>query len=407
MSGAPVLSVSHLSKTYCQDLRRSLRYGLADMLREMTGAFARPAGLRPGEFLALDDVSFELARGKALAVLGHNGAGKSTLLKVLYGILKPNGGEVAITGSVGALIELGAGFNPLLSGLENILVGAAINGFPRERERALVEEVVAFSELGAVIDAPLQTYSSGMKARLAFSLVALMRPDLLLVDEVLAVGDNDFQRKCVSFMLGYLKNGGSLLFVSHNGHQVQAVCENAILLERGKQIFAGPAVDALNHMYGRRPEAAAVTAVPGQAARLGPVMIEGLTASPPGGGPARTGDTLDLVLSYRAAEAVDATWAVTIWTADGWICVTGAIDDRPRRLDEGPGTLVCRIPRLPLVAGRYLLTAAIGDPVTMHPIVRFGHEHQRVFLDVTSAPDVIGNLQRQRGQLVEMDVEWP
>ena len=403
MTVAPVLSVSHLSKTYCKDLRRSLRYGLADMLREVVGPLGRPAGLRRGEFLALDDVSLEVGRGEALAVLGHNGAGKSTLLKILNGLLKPNGGEVRIAGRVGALIELGTGLNPLLSGRENIAVAAAIQGFPAARERDLVDEVVAFSGLDSVIDAPFQTYSSGMKARLAFSLVALMRPDLLLIDEVLAVGDHEFQRKCVSFMLGYLREGGSLLFVSHNGHQVQAVCERAVLLDRGRLVFAGPAAEALHHMYESRPDMAAETA---SAAVPGPVAIEGLAAVAPGGGPARTGETLDLVLSYRVEEPVEATWAVTIWSADGWVCITSAVDERPRRLEPGTGTLTCTIPRLPLVAGRYVLTASIGDPATLHPIVRFGHEQERVVLDVTSPPGLITNLQRQRGQLVEMDVEW-
>ena len=404
MSAPPVLSVSHLSKTYCTDLKRSLRYGLADMLGEVIGTHRSGVRLRRGEFLALDDVSFTLEAGEALAVLGHNGAGKSTLLKILNGLLKPSGGEVRIAGAVGALIELGTGLNPLLSGRENILVGAAINGFPRERERALVDEVVAFSGLDPAIDAPFQTYSSGMKARLAFSMVALMRPDLLLVDEVLAVGDHDFQRKCVGFMLGYLKNGGSLLFVSHNGHQVQAVCERAILLDHGRPVFAGPSVEALHQMYERRP---ALANEPAASAEAGPLAIESLTAVAPSEGPARTGGPLDLVLGYRAAEPVDAIWAVTIWTADGWTCVTSAIDDRARRLDSGPGTLTCTIPRLPLVAGHYMLTASIVDPVTLHPIARFGQGHERAVLDVTSAPGLIANLQRQRGQLVEMEVEWP
>ena len=400
---APVLSVSHLSKTYCKDLGRSLRYGLADMLREVAGPLARREGLRRGEFLALDDVSLSLSPGQALAVLGHNGAGKSTLLKILNGLLKPNGGEVRIAGSVGALIELGTGLNPLLSGRENILVGAAIHGFPRDREGDLVEEVVDFSGLETVIDSPFQTYSSGMKARLAFSLVALMRPDLLLIDEVLAVGDHEFQRKCVAYLLGYLRTGGSLLFVSHNGHQVQAVCRDAVLLEQGRLIFAGPADEALHRMYERRP-AAAVEA--GSGSRTGPVAIESLSATAPDGQPARTGERLDLTLGYRAAEAVEATWAVTIWSADGWVCITSAVDDRPRRLDAGTGTLTCTIPRLPLVAGRYLLSASIVDPATLHPIDRFGQE-RRAILDVTSPPGLIANLQRQRGQLVEMDVVWP
>lgn len=399
----PVLSVSNVSKTYCTDLRRSLRYGLADMVGEVVGTRRARDKPRRGEFLALEDISFSLEAGRALAVLGHNGAGKSTLLKILNGLLKPSSGEVRIAGSVGALIELGTGLNPLLSGRENILVGAAINGFPRARERALVDEVVAFSGLEAAIDTPLQTYSSGMKARLAFSMVALMRPDLLLVDEVLAVGDHEFQRKCVGFMLGYLKGGGSLLFVSHNGHQVQAVCESAILLERGRQVFAGPAVEALHQMYEGRP-AVAVT-LEGESGS-GPVTIESLAALAPASGSVLTGETVDIVVGYRSREAIEACWAVTVWTPDGWICVTSAVDLRPRRLGPGTGTLRCTIPRLPLAAGRYLLKAAICDPATMYPIARFGHGKDRVVLDVTSPPGLLTNLQRQLGQLVEMEVEW-
>jgi len=399
----PVLAVTRLSKKYSRDLGRSLRYAVADIAREVAGAGSLDT-LRPGEFWAVDDISFSLSPGEALAVLGRNGAGKSTLLKILGGLLKPDRGTVRIAGKVGTLIELGAGLNPVLSGRENIRLAAALASMSTADEERLATDVHDFSELGAAIDAPLQTYSSGMKARLAFSLAAMARPDLLLVDEVLAVGDSAFQRKCVSFLLGYLRSGGSLLFVSHNGHQVQAVCERAVLLDHGRLVASGTAVEVLDRHYrtGAPPEAAP-QAAPGS----GPLVIEALEARGPDGGRARTGQPLDLVLRYRAEAPVSAMWAVTIWTADRWTCISTLISERPRRLEAGTGELVCSLPALPLVAGRYALTAAIGDPETLHPIARLGDEDSAVALEVSGEANVAANLQRQRDQLIAIEARWP
>lgn len=404
MTALPVLSVSNLSKKHCSQTQRSLRYALADISRELVGAKASGAELRPGEFLAVDGVSFSLSRGESLAVIGRNGAGKSTLLKILFGLLKPDAGHVRITGRVGALIELGTGLNPRLSGRENILLGAAFHGLPRGGERQLLDEVVAFSELGEVIDAPLQTYSSGMKARLAFSLQALMRPDLLLIDEVLAVGDLDFQRKCVSWMLSYLEGGGALIFVSHTGHKVQATCRRAVLLEGGRVTFAGSAVDALHRMYSSQSPAEACR--PAGPAVSGPIVIEDLVAKPAKGGTIRTGEPVTLVIRYRCDRPLDAMAAVTIWTPDRWICISSVMSLTPRRLEAGRGELVCTIEHLPLIGGRYALSASIIDPATLYPISRYGVDETRAAFEVHSAPTRITNLQIQRGQLIEIDALW-
>ena len=240
-AASSVLEVDHLSKRYTRDLRRSLRYAATDIFREVTARSAPPGGrpLRPGEFAAVDEVSFTLERGDSLALIGANGAGKSTLLKLLYGLIKPDGGEVRVHGHVAALIELGTGFDPVLTGRENIAVNAAIVGLPVARLPDVTDEVIAFSELQDSIDAPVRTYSSGMVARLAFAVAAHVEPDVLLIDEVFAVGDNAFQRKCVRHLQSFLERGGSLVLVSHNTFQIQSTCRRGLLLEHGRCTFAG------------------------------------------------------------------------------------------------------------------------------------------------------------------------
>lgn len=397
-----VLSVSGLSKKYARQLRLALWYGVRDIARELLPGKGE-VGLRRGEFWALDDVSFELARGEALAIVGDNGAGKSTLLKVLFGLLKPDRGEVRLRGRAEALIELGAGLNPLLTGRENIRVGAALHGLDRRATDALLDEVIDFAELGTSIDAPLQSYSSGMKARLSYAVAAHLRPDVLLVDEVLAVGDHAFQRKCARHMHAYLNGGGSLLLVSHNAYQVQAICKRGILLEGGRVQYRGTAVETLQEMFARRTSGDAPRPAPAQGS--GPVVIEELFAEPLEGDVIRSGEPVRITLRYRADQRVDAYWGFTIWTADQWICVAGEHDTAHRTL-EGEGELTCLIPRLPLVGGRYAIRGGIMDHSTRQVLALIGHTDAPAVLDVRSSPTLLANEQMGNHQLVTMDVQW-
>ena len=244
------LSVRNLSKRYCQDTRRALRYALADIAREVLPVRDR-GELRANEFFALEDVSLNLRAGEAVAILGENGSGKSTLLKIVCGLLKPNAGEVRRIGSVGAILELGTGLNPGLTGRENVELGATLGGVPQAEVGRLLDDVIEFAELDDAIDAPFQNYSTGMKARLAYALATRLKPDLLLVDEALAVGDMHFQRKCIAHMRDYVEKGGALLLVSHNTYQIQAVCNRGLLLERGRIVHAGTAVEVLGEIASR------------------------------------------------------------------------------------------------------------------------------------------------------------
>lgn len=191
------------------------------------------------EFWALRDVSFEVKKGEVLGIIGHNGAGKSTLLKVISGILKPTTGSVQVNGSIVPMLELGSGFDFDLTGRENVFLNGAILGYSEQFLKEKYEEIVAFSELGQFIDVPLRNYSSGMVMRLAFSIATVVNPDVLIVDEILAVGDADFQEKSKKRMLELMGGGTTVLFVSHSLAQIREMCNKAIWLEHGQMKLCG------------------------------------------------------------------------------------------------------------------------------------------------------------------------
>lgn len=191
------------------------------------------------EFWALRDVSFEVKKGEVLGIIGHNGAGKSTLLKVISGILKPTEGSVQVNGTIVPMLELGSGFDFDLTGRENVFLNGAILGYSEQFLKEKYEEIVAFSELGQFIDVPLRNYSSGMVMRLAFSIATVVNPDVLIVDEILAVGDADFQEKSKKRMLELMGGGTTVLFVSHSLPQIREMCNKAIWLEHGQMKLCG------------------------------------------------------------------------------------------------------------------------------------------------------------------------
>ena len=234
-----LVEVDGLWKKYCRDLRTSLSYGLRDLANECTG---QPVGdeLRPKEFWALQDISIELKRGQCLGLIGGNGAGKSTLLKIISGLVKPTRGTVCVQGTIQALIELGAGFHPALSGRENILINAAVLGIPHEDIKKKLDEIIEFAELQDFIDAPIQSYSSGMRVRLGFAVAIQMSPDILLIDEVLAVGDPAFRIKAREEINRIIGKNKAVVVVSHNMNHIVQLCDEAVLLNKGVTISKGP-----------------------------------------------------------------------------------------------------------------------------------------------------------------------
>ncbi|SEU19637.1 ABC transporter ATP-binding protein [Enterocloster lavalensis] len=198
------------------------------------------------EFLALKDVSFQVKKGEAWGIVGLNGSGKSTLLKVICGILKPYKGEVVVKGTIAPLIELGAGFDGDLTAKENIFLNGAVLGYSKEFMRAHFNEIVEFAELKDFLDMPIKNYSSGMAARLGFSIATMVKPDIMIVDEVLSVGDYAFQQKCMERMAKMLEGGTTLLFVSHSIENVKELCDHAIWLNKGEVVKCGDVTEICN-----------------------------------------------------------------------------------------------------------------------------------------------------------------
>lgn len=398
----PVLDVSGLSKRFCRDLRSSLAYGVADIFAELRPWSAARTDLRKNEFWALRDIDLRLHAGEALAVVGHNGAGKSTLLKTIAGLLKPDDGSVAVSGSLEAIVELGAGLNPVLTGRENVELGLSLRGCSARDVSRHIDAIADFAELDGFMDSPLQSYSSGMRARLAFALAVQLKPSLLLVDEVLAVGDMGFQRKCLQVIRRHLDDGGSLLFVSHNIFQIQTVCERGILLERGQIAFQGSALETVEQLTERQHEAASMTpvAVDGTMARIDAVELE--TAS----GDAVAGEPLEIRICYTLPEAAEVVFTASIWSRDLSVCVALMLQPKPELLSAGTAEKICRIPAIQLSGGSYFVRAGLLDPITHHPLALFGYSEPAALLRVKSNEERGALLRRHAGALVEIGGEW-
>jgi len=241
-----LVSVENVNKKFCRSLKRSLWYGVTDLVSELGGRSSQRGHLRKDEFWAVREASFQVQRGEALGLIGHNGAGKTTLLRMLNGLIKLDSGRIEVRGRMQALIALGAGFNPVLTGRENVYINAAVLGIPKTEIDQRYEEIVEFSGIREFINMPVQSYSTGMVVRLGFSVAAHLEPDVLLVDEVLAVGDLAFRNKCQLRIQELKKKGVAIIFVSHNLHAISHVCSRAIAIEKGRIVYDGEVEKAID-----------------------------------------------------------------------------------------------------------------------------------------------------------------
>ncbi|MCK8600203.1 ABC transporter ATP-binding protein [Desulfoferrobacter suflitae] len=302
-----LIKVENVSKKFCRSLKRSLRYGIQDLGNELIGRRHGGNGeLREDEFWAVKDVSFEVKRGECLGLIGRNGAGKTTLLRMLNGLIKPDKGRIEMRGRVGALIALGAGFNPILTGRENIYVNGAVLGLSKKETGNKIEEIIDFAEIREFIDSPVQSYSAGMTVRLGFAVAAALDPHILLLDEVLAVGDVGFQAKCLNTLSDFRKKGTGFVLVSHNMHQISRYCDQLLYLKGGHVAHCGDVESGikqfLQHMDANQPSIETEATEWSRVYGSGKVILKNATFLDKDGLPVnhiRTGDTFSLAIDYE------------------------------------------------------------------------------------------------------------
>jgi len=349
-----------------------------DTLASLLGASVRrlvDRGGRPAArdtFWALDDVDFHVRPGEALGIIGPNGAGKSTALKVLAGILRPERGRVRIRGRLTALIEVGAGFHGDLTGRENIYLNGAILGMTRREVTAKLDTIIDFSGVGAFIDTPVKRYSTGMQARLGFSIAAHVSPDILLVDEVLSVGDAVFRVRCLDRMSELVNSGLTLIFVSHNLEQVRRVCPRTVVLEAGQVAFSGPTeraiekyVEVLMRDRNGRGGDMCGQLVDGAAATKSRVLgVRFLDREGGEGVSVRADEPVDIEIRYRLPRAIPRLVVEVNMRRDfaqNVISLNSLRDGVTFAAGEGEGWAVVRLPSLPLAGGQYFWNVRLWD----------------------------------------------
>ncbi|MET3873842.1 ABC-type polysaccharide/polyol phosphate transport system ATPase subunit [Puniceicoccus vermicola] len=335
------------------------------------------------------------------------------MLKILNGLIKPDAGKVTVRGRVGALIALGAGFNPLLTARENIMVNGAILGLSRKRIREVFDDIISFAEIEEFVDSPVRTLSSGMTVRLGFAIAAHMEPDVLLIDEVLAVGDLSFRRKCLRFVEGFRENGGAFILVTHNLNQILSSCKNAILLEKGSVVASGPSVEVVNRAIGL--QFSEKSASPGQ--RLKTVETENKSVAIISAG-LFSGDGDDPVCGREAVaqirvrsrlDADDVTWALYIWSDDfsrRLLSLQSSDFEKVDTIRAGSSyEFRCRLPVFPLAPGRYGLRFSIHAHGELQDSV--GYEDDWIWTHIRPASVSTQEVRRAAvGDLVWADCLW-
>jgi lipopolysaccharide transport system ATP-binding protein len=314
--------------------------------------------LRRDEFWAVKDVSFELKRGECLGLIGRNGAGKTTLLRLLNGLIKPDQGRVEMWGRVGAIIALGAGFNPILTGRENIYVNASVLGLSKREIDTQIDEIIDFAEIGEFIDMPVQSYSSGMSVRLGFAIATVLKPDILLLDEVLAVGDAAFRFKCHRRINEVLKDA-AVIFVSHDMPHIARICDKTLVLTHGEVHFFG-ATQAGMEVY-RSLNENGVSAEEGFISINPPIthfVVEPQSKEIPSG----TALIVDMVLTASRFFG-SVTLRVAVYTLSGAFAADALVDSDEHRMkvDQGTNRWRIQIASLPLKAGRYQVSFSFAD----------------------------------------------
>lgn len=354
------IKVNGVGKKFSKGLKHVMLYGVQDVTRNIFGFSARSDVIRPGEFWAVDDVSFEVRKGESLGIIGPNGSGKTTILKMLNGIFMPDKGNIELSGRVGALIQVGAGFHPMLTGRENIYVNGAVLGMTRKEIDKKFDSIVDFADIGDFLDSPVKHYSSGMFVRLGFSVAIHSKPDVLLVDEILAVGDVNFRRKCAIRMKELMAGDVTIIFVTHDLGVLRHICEKAICLRNGEIVHAGDIDGAIN-AYMASPEEIA------SAEAHGLREIKRVTVTDSSGARAKTvstGEECSFKVDIESSsEIIDPVIGLAIYDATGTMAIGTNTRKSNFKIDKIKGTFSISVefPYLNLIPGNYKVITQLYD----------------------------------------------
>lgn len=392
----PAIHVEGLGKRFTIGASQTASYGtLRDSISQFASRLTRRSKPQKPDvdLWALRDVNFRVEVGEVVGIIGGNGAGKSTLLKVLSRITEPSEGQARIRGRVGSLLEVGTGFHPELSGRENIYLNGAILGMTRNEIRSKFDEIVSFSEVEKFIDTPVKHYSSGMYLRLAFAVAAHLEPEILMVDEVLAVGDHNFQNKCLGKMNEVAKQGRTVLFVSHNMSAVHHLCTRAILLQKGSVAYEGdPGSVISRYLTGGQASTEIDLHDWHDRRKKGPGKITHFSVTSADGGAVRVGGSLIFHIRAEFESAVlDPTFEVVIENGFGEPLLDLRSVQGGLRLGRclGPVEVEVRVDNVGLYPGRYLLSPCIMDGGCLQDI---DFVRQCLALQVEPAPGPHGDL---------------
>jgi len=354
------INAEDIGKKFSKSLKHVMLYGVQDIAGNVFGRESKTDVLRENEFWAVDEVSFTLERGQRLGIIGPNGSGKTTILKMLNGIFMPDKGKIKMAGRVGALIQVGAGFHPMLTGRENIYVNGAVLGMSKKEIDGKFDSIVEFADIGDFLDSPVRHYSSGMYVRLGFAIAVHCEPDILLVDEILAVGDAQFYKKCTNKINEMTSQGTTIVLVSHNMWLIQSMCQDVILLNKGKAIKLGKPSECI-YEYSKLSEIEEpVSSGAGKMDKT--AVISGIEVKDSNGAEAREIDAnspATVSARYHVEKEARGSFLIRITTPDGYPLYTSY--SGTKTLPAGDGRIVADMPSVSLVGGEYRLWVGICD----------------------------------------------
>jgi len=406
MSDDFTIKLEHVSKKYCKNIKNSMVYGLIDIGRNLIGMSSHPDRLRKNEFWAVNDVSLEVKKGETLGIIGPNGSGKTTLLKMLNGIFWPDKGKITVKGKVGALIAVGAGFHNQLSGRENIYVNGAILGMSKKETDQKFDAIVDFADIGDFLDTPVKHYSSGMHVRLGFAIAVHSDSNILLVDEILAVGDINFQAKCMKKMKEIQKKGTTIIFISHNLNSVQLMCDKAIYINKGFIRNAGNTHDVLNDFKKDvlKEENDIVSESRYGTKELEIKGVEFLNDNTISTNSFRRGEQLKIKVRFEAKNVLeDPHFSIGFSNRDGVEVSVAITRDHGVNIDKvnGCGEITYLIDSLPLNVGKYWISVGCWD-TTGH----VAYDHHEKMYQIYVEDGAINDRIRERFGLVYIPAHW-